>query len=138
IGELNYIWQLYLPRLPGTASDFPGLFTTKQLWFNGFVGLYGWLDTPFPSWVYSWALVLALAFALALGRSLLQVRADLRQRALELLGYAVMAVGLTLLIGAASFQAFPGTDGEYGHARYFMQLLPLLAAAIALDVPRAG
>ena len=49
--EINYIWQLYLPRLPGMFNDFPGLSTTTQLWFRGYVGLYGWLDTPFPGWV---------------------------------------------------------------------------------------
>ncbi len=51
LGEINYIWQLYLPHVPGTVNDFPGLFTTQQLWFRGYVGLYGWLDTPFPGWV---------------------------------------------------------------------------------------
>jgi hypothetical protein len=26
ISQLNYVWQFYLPRIPGTVNDFPGLF----------------------------------------------------------------------------------------------------------------
>ena len=84
--EINYIWQLYLPRLPGTVNDFPGLFTTRQLWFDGYVGLYGWLDTTFPSWVYSVALIPAAAIALLCGRALVGARGALRSRAGELHG----------------------------------------------------
>ena len=39
------------------ANDFPGLFTTRELWFDRAVGLYGWLDTTFPVWVYNFALI---------------------------------------------------------------------------------
>ena len=105
--QLNYIWQLYLPRLPGTVDDFPGLFTAKQLWFNGYVGLYGWLDTPFPGWIDDLALIPAAAIAVLFARSLLAARSALRGRAAEIAVYAAIAIGLLVLIGADSFQAFP-------------------------------
>jgi 4-amino-4-deoxy-L-arabinose transferase-like glycosyltransferase len=136
--QVSYTWQLYLPRLPGMANYFPGLLTTRQLWFDGYVGLYGWLDTPFPGWVYTLALVPAGALALLCGRSLYRARSVLRARATELATYAVMAVGLLVLIGSASFRAFPATDAEYAQARYLLPLLPLLGASLALAARGAG
>ena len=138
LAELDYIWQLYLPRLPGTADYFPGLFTTRQLWFDGYVGLYGWLDTVFPSWVYDVALIPAGAIALLCARALVQARAALRSRAGELLVYATLAAGLMALVGAASFTAFPQIDAEYAQARYLLPLLPLLGAVLALAARGAG
>lgn len=138
LAQVNYIWQLYLPRLPGTTNDFPGLSTTRHLWFDGYVGLYGWLDTTFPGWVYSVALVPAGAIALLCARALVRGRAVLRARAAELAVYATMTVGLVALVGAASYQAFPGTDAEFGQVRYLLPLLALLGAALALAARGAG
>ncbi len=80
--ELSYIWQFYLPRLPGMSpSYFHGFSTTRVLWFDGLVGLYGWLDTTFPAWVY-YAALLPVALILALAaRTLLLHRQVLRSRA---------------------------------------------------------
>jgi 4-amino-4-deoxy-L-arabinose transferase-like glycosyltransferase len=136
--ELNYIWQLYLPRLPGTVNDFPDVFTTRQLWFDGYVGLYGWLDAPFPGWLYDAALIPAAAIALLCARALCQRRGVLRRRAGELAVYAAIALGLLVVIGAASYTAFPGTDAEYAQTRYLLPLLPLLGAVIALAARGAG
>ncbi len=36
--ELSYIWQFYLPRLPGHDADFHGFLTTRLYWFTGLVG----------------------------------------------------------------------------------------------------
>src|SRR5581483_10112159 len=103
LGKANYIWQFYLPRLPGTVNDFPGIFTTRQIWFNGLVGLYGWLDTTFPEWVYELALVPAAAMALLLTASLVAKRTALRRRPGELATYLLMALGLLILVGSASY-----------------------------------
>ncbi len=56
LDEISYIWQFYLPRLPGMSAYFHGISTTRLFWFNGLVGVYGWLDATFPSWVYNFAL----------------------------------------------------------------------------------
>ena len=138
LSQLNYIWQLYLPRLPGAVDDFPGLFTARQLWFNGYVGLYGWLDTPFPAWLYTAALIPAAAIAALWARCLLRERAVLRGRAGELAVYAAMAIGLLVLIGADSFKSFPATDAEYAQARYLLPLLAPFAAVLALAARGAG
>jgi 4-amino-4-deoxy-L-arabinose transferase-like glycosyltransferase len=138
MSELSYIWQLYLPRLPGMRSDFAGVFTARQIWFNGYVGLYGWLDTTFPGWVYDFALIPA---ALIAGLCLCGVVASagaLRTRACEFAIYCLMCVGLMVLIGADSYLAFPKTDAEFGQARYLLPMLPLLGAVLALAARGAG
>jgi Predicted membrane protein (DUF2142) len=138
LGELNYIWQLYLPRLPGTVSDFPGLLTARQFWFNGYVGLYGYLDTTFPSWVYDAALVPAAALLLLCCRSLLAARAELRSRAAEFVTYAVITLGVLTMIGASSYRLFPGIDAEYTEVRYLFPMLALLGVLLALAARGAG
>jgi 4-amino-4-deoxy-L-arabinose transferase-like glycosyltransferase len=138
LDEIGYIWQLYLPRLPAMSSDFPGLFTARQIWLDGYVGLYGWLDTPFPGWVYDAALLPVGLIAAFCVRALLAGRAALRARVGELAVYVVMSAGLMVLIGADSYRSFPEVNAEYGQARYLLPLLPLLGAVLALAARGAG
>ncbi|HXN39987.1 MAG TPA: DUF2142 domain-containing protein [Solirubrobacteraceae bacterium] len=136
--EISYIWQLYLPRLPGMANDFPGLFTARQLWFDGFVGRYGWLDTTFPGWVYAVALIPAAAIAALCARELVAKRGALSRRRGELTVYALMAIGVMAQVGAASYIGFPAKSAEFAQARYLLPMLPLLAAVVALAARGAG
>ncbi len=135
-GEISYIWQLYLPRLPGMSADFHGFLTTRLFWFNGLVGLYGWLDTTFPSWVYTVALIPAGLLALLLTRALVVYRGALSSRALELAVYAAMGLGLLILIGADEYSH--RTPGEYAEPRYLLPMLALWGAALALAARGAG
>jgi Predicted membrane protein (DUF2142) len=137
-GELSYIWQLYLPRLPGMHPDFAGILPPRDLWFRGYVGLYGWLDTTFPHWVYEVALLPALVIVALCARSLIAGRAQLRARTVELVVYALTELGLLALVGASSYLAFPRFDAEYGQARYLLPLMPLLGVALALAARGAG
>jgi hypothetical protein len=138
LAEASYIWQVYLPHLPGTVDYFSGLQMAREVWFRGYVGLYGWLDTTFPNRVYSFALVPALALALLLGRALLQARAGIRRRAPELATYASLCAGLLVLIGADSYHQFPLLDAAYAQVRYLLPMLALLGAALALAARAAG
>jgi hypothetical protein len=136
-GRLSYIWQLYLPRLPGMANDFPGLFTTR-LWFDRSVGLYGWLDTTFPASVDELALIPAALLALLCLRGLGAQPALLRGRVAELCVYAVMGVGLLVQIGSGSYRSMAGEGLSFVEPRYLAPLLPLLATALVLAARGAG
>jgi hypothetical protein len=137
LAQINYMWQLYLPHLPGTVNDFPGLLTTRQIWFDGYVGLYGWLDTTFPGWVYNVALIPAGAVAMLCGRALFHNRSTLRSRAAEFAVYAAMTLGVMVLVGGASYHHFPHFEDE-AEARYMLPMLVLLGAALALAARGAG
>jgi 4-amino-4-deoxy-L-arabinose transferase-like glycosyltransferase len=134
----NYVWQFYLPRLPGTVDDFPGIFPAYRIWFVGYVGRLGWLDTFFPEWVYTFALLPAGLLALLCARTLIARRAALRARASELAVYALMTLGLMVLVGVSSYHEFPTQTAAYGQARYLLPLLPLLGAALAMAARGAG
>jgi hypothetical protein len=136
--QLSYIWQLYLPRLPGMSNDFRDLSSTRQIWFDGFVGLYGWLDTPFPGWVNDVALVPAGLILALCARGVVLSRAALRARLPELAVYATMCLGLMVLVGAASYRVFPTLDAEFGQVRYLLPLLAVLGAILVLAVRGAG
>lgn len=136
--ELSYVWQLYLPRLPGMIDDFPGLGMPRQVWFRGYIGLYGWLDTTFPSWVYDVALIPTLAVGLLCVRALVRDRAALRGRVAELAVYASLGLGLLGLIGVDSYHEFPKFDAAYAQVRYLLPLLPLAGALLALSIRGAG
>jgi 4-amino-4-deoxy-L-arabinose transferase-like glycosyltransferase len=136
--ELSYIWQLYLPRLPGMHADFAGVLTTTHIWLDGYVGVFGWLDTPFPAWVYDLASIVAGAIACLCLRSLAANASALRARKSELAVYCTICVGLLGLIGADSYLTFPSVDAEFGQVRYLLPLLPLFAVALALAARGAG
>ena len=139
LSEISYIWQLYLPHLPGMVSYFPGVFTTRQLWFDGLVGLYGWADTPFPGWVYNLALIPATLLAILCVRQLFLAREAVRSRALEAACYLAMGVGVLLLVGVASYASdVVSHHGPFTEPRYLLPLLPLLGAALALAARGAG
>lgn len=134
--KISYIWQLFLPHLPGMTNYFPGLSTTRDLWFNRGVGFYGWLDTTFPVWVENLALVPAGILALLCVRSLAVGRAALRERVAEIAVYAAMGLGLLTLIGLSSY--IDSSEGLFSDPRYLLPLLPLLGAGLVLAARGAG
>lgn len=137
--EIGYVWQFYLPRLPGMRSYFPGILTTRQLWFDGFVGLYGWDDTFFPAWVYSLALAPAAIIGVLCLRALARSRVRLTHSLGELATYAAMAVGLLVLVGTSSYISETNDGlGPYWEPRYFLPLIPLLGVVLALAARGAG
>jgi Predicted membrane protein (DUF2142) len=134
--ELSYIWQFYLPRLPGMRSYFRGFPTTRVYWFEGLVGLYGWLDTTFPRWVYNAAVVPAVLIAVLFARALFTCRNALRNRLLEVLVYFAMSLGVLLIIGADDY--LHRIPGEYAEPRYLLPMLALWGAVLALAARGAG
>jgi hypothetical protein len=138
LGKLSFVWQLYLPPLPGMTHYFPGL-SSSLLWFDRSVGFYGWLDTLFPPWVDTVGLVPAAILALLSLRGLVLVRARLPARLAEVGVYAAMSVGLMVLIGGTSYLSrnVEGLGGFF-EPRYLLPLLPLFAVALALAARGAG
>jgi 4-amino-4-deoxy-L-arabinose transferase-like glycosyltransferase len=138
--EIAYIWEFYLPRLPGMAHYFVGVSTWRDIWFDRFIGLYGWIDTEFPNWVDNAALVVASVLALLCARELVLQHKALRARLPELATYAAMGIGVLLMVGAASYSSRTVTGGieGFGDPRYLLPMLPLLGAVVALAVRGAG
>jgi hypothetical protein len=137
--ELSYVWQFFLPRLPGMHSYFPGIFTTREIWFDRTIGFYGWLDTVFPGWVYDLAIVPAALIGALCARTLIAGRASVRRRAVELAVYGAMVLGDLALIGASSYvQSFKPGGELYAEPRYLLTTIALFGAVLALAARGAG
>jgi predicted membrane protein DUF2142 len=137
--ELSYMWQLYLPRLPGMPRYFDGLATFKDIWFDRSVGLYGWMDTLFPTWVDNVALVPTAIVALLCARALVVQRHALRARLPELGIYTTISLGVLAMIAASSYLSDAlGHELAFGEPRYLLPMLPLMGAVVALAVRGAG
>jgi hypothetical protein len=138
LGELRYIWEFYLPRLPGMKNEFNGIMTTRDIWFDRSVGLYGWLDTTFAPWVDNLALIPAGLLAILGMRSLLVGRDALRRRLGEVAVYLLMTTGLMTLLASDSYLNRSAEGAGWAQPRYLMPLLPLLAGFVALAARGAG
>jgi hypothetical protein len=137
-GQLSYLWQVYLPRLPGQTPAFPELKPTYDLWVSGFVGRFGWVTVEYPSWAYRMGEIVLITGGLLALRTLVVRRAAVRIRRLELLGYGLIAGGLFLLMGLVALRGFaPGIKGAV-QGRYVLPLLALFAALLALAARGAG
>jgi hypothetical protein len=135
--RLSYTWELYLPRLPFMNDQFE-YFPPYTTWFKGTIGLFGWLDTAFPAWVYQLALGIVIPLVVLAGVALWQRRAVLRRRWPEILTYLAMVAGVLISIGFSGVRYRKDTGFVFEQARYLMPLLPLYGAAIALAALGAG
>jgi hypothetical protein len=131
------MWQFYLPRLPSMHSMFE-FYPLREIWFNGFIGEFGWLDTKFAGWVYDVAIPVALAILALAGRELYRVRSVIRSRLGELITYLTLIAGLLVLIGAVSYIARIGGATGYEQPRYLFPLMALYGALIAIAARGAG
>jgi 4-amino-4-deoxy-L-arabinose transferase-like glycosyltransferase len=133
-----YAWEFYLPPLPGMTHVTATTFSTRDVWFEGFVGNFGWIDTRFAGWVYDVAAIPALAALLLCGRALMLSWRALRARLAELAVYATFAAGMLLLVALASYNLFLQHGGGAAEARYLLPLLPLYGAFLVLATRGAG
>ena len=142
-GQLDYIWQFFLPRLPFMQHQW--FWSTRYphypLWetyFKGFVGRFGWFAFGFPDAVNWVALAIFVAILALAVTALVRGRGAVMRRKAELVSYVLMAVGLTLLVAAAGYRYRIQTDLNFEQTRYLFPLLPLYAAVVVLAARGAG
>jgi len=120
---LDYIWQLYLPRLPFMYREF-SYYPLITTWLDGTVGQFGWLDYTFPRWVYTVAHWLFAGLGVLALVTVVRMRSAIRPWLGMLVCFAVMTVGLLAAIGDAGIHYRASTNDVFEQARY---LFPLLA-----------
>ncbi len=137
--RIGYAWELYLPRLPGMPHYFLGVTTFKDVWFDRSVGLYGWMDTMFPTWVDNVALVPAAVVVLLCARGLFLRRHAIRARLPELGVYGAITAGVLVMVGLSSYSSdVLSHEAAFAEPRYLLPMLPLLGAVVVLAVRGAG
>lgn len=137
---LNLTWQLYLPRLPGTADVVAGL-GPQRIWVDGFVGRYGWLDYGLPAWVEGvlplvWAAVALLgvrgAWLLLRRRGPdLPRRARVRRLAIGA-AFVLLLLGVLLSVARADYTALLAGTDRFQQARYLLLAVPAAVALVLL------
>lgn len=135
--QIGYTWQLYLPRLPFMHDQF-SYFPPYEVWFRGFVGKFGWLDTYWAPWPYRVALAIYLSLAVLAARALWMRRAALVARWAELLVYALLALGVMGSIGFLGIRFTRDTGFDFAQARYLFPFLAFYGAFVALAALGAG
>jgi len=138
-GQLNYVWTSFLPRLPWMGQTHaPGVYVLWDVYFKGFVGIFGWFQFLFEPWVYDVAAVIfAVIGALAL-RELWTHREAVRRRRAELLTYVTLVVGVLAMLAYAGYRYEAEHGIGFEQARYLLPLLPLWGALVALAARGAG
>jgi 4-amino-4-deoxy-L-arabinose transferase-like glycosyltransferase len=136
--SLDYIWQLYLPRLPFMHHrDFSG-YPLTSLWLDGTIGRFGWLDYSFPEWVYNVARWLFIALGLLGLSTLVRLRRGIVPLLPLLACFAVMAVGLLGAIGYTGIRYRANTGVPFEQARYLFPLLALYALFVVIAARGVG
>jgi hypothetical protein len=129
---LSYLWQFYLPRLPGMAPMIGPRYTASTAWVNRFFGDFGWLEIPFPNSVNTTLRLgtVLLFVLLAVGLVLYRDRVRRRWRVAVAL---VAAVVLELLVlHVAAFEALlSNPDDPILTGRYLFPLISIWGVAIA-------
>jgi 4-amino-4-deoxy-L-arabinose transferase-like glycosyltransferase len=125
---LDYIWQQYLPRLPFMHRNFfPGGNTLINVWLNGLVGRFGWLDYGFSGWVYTLAEWLMVPFLILAAFALARAREAVKRVLPLFVCFGVMTLGLLVAIGYAGVRYQLSTGFPFAQARYLFPLLALYA-----------
>lgn len=140
-GFFSYLWEFYLPALPGMDIHFPG-YQLRYLWFEALVGRFGYGDHELPGPVFTLAFVVYLGVLGLAGRELFIRRVDVRARLGEIVSFLALLAGLLLLVHWVGYttrlSANNDVTGIFETVRYLFPLLGLYGALIALAARGAG
>ena len=132
---LSYIWQFYLPRLPGMApfratSGLP----LYDVWIRQGWGVFGWLELAMPSWLYG-VLAGACGFvAVASAAIVARFRDRIRW---SLVAFFALAVAVFLVgLHYTEYRSIVYGVGPILQGRYLLPLAGLFGLAVALILTR--
>lgn len=135
---LDYIWELYLPRLWFMHHSYFGAYPAWNIWLDGSIGHFGWLDYTFPSWVYRDAQDLFYGLAALALVGLVRLRARIISMAPIFVCFGAMALGLLGAIGYAGIRYRLSSGYQFEQARYLFPLLVFYGLFVVLAARGLG
>jgi len=136
--SLDYIWELYLPRLWFMHHVYFDSYPVLGLWLHESIGHFGWLDYSFPAWVYEDGQKLFYVLVALALLGLARVRRGIRPLLPIFACFAVMAVGLLSAIGYAGIRYKLSTGFQFEQARYLFPLLVFYGLFLVLAARGVG
>jgi hypothetical protein len=134
---VSYLWQFYLPKLP-FMNDLQAGIPLYNVWFKGFIGRFGWLDTNFAAAVYPAGAAVFAAIAGLAAAGIWRVRERIRGRLGTILVLAGMVAGFVVVVAWAGYRGRLDNGQIFEQARYLLPLGALYATLIALAARGAG
>jgi predicted membrane protein DUF2142 len=135
---IDYIWELFLPPLGFIHHVYFVKNPLWEVWFNGSIGHFGWLDYMFPLWVYTDARYLLYVLLALAAVCLVRARARIPPLLPLFACYGAMALGLFGAIGYAGIRYKLSTGYTFEQARYLFPLLSFYAVFLVLAARGAG
>lgn len=132
----SYVWQFYLPQLPGMELSRLGEeHGATRAFVRYFYGAFAWQEVLFAPAVYTVLRALSLVGLIALAVAAVRRRAQLRR---HLPALAVLATLLVTLLGMLHYSEYRELlnhgSGPQIVGRYLFPLMPLFGLAIAFAV----
>lgn len=130
---LSYLWQLFLPRLPGMSQHFAtGGVPAYTIFIKRGWGAFGWYDVFFPKWIYLLILA-AMVAAIPLGAWALRhewgwVKRNWLSVAVVLLIPVAVIAGFEAAYYSPNAQTFIPTYGRY----VFPAIVPLAILVVGV------
>lgn len=138
-GLLSYLWQFYLPKLPGMDPVLgQASLPVYDVLLKGTWAAFGWREVLFPGWVY----VLLAVVSVGVGALAVAGLWRDRRRADWMIGVFFVLVAAGLMAGLHWTEFGKGGFG-FIQGRYLLPLAPLAAAALVRAIqwaprPRQG
>jgi hypothetical protein len=135
---LEYLWEVFLPRLPGMAAMFPPGWPFRSIYVVRGWSAFGWYTWIFPNWVYL-VIIVAMAAVAALAVSTgLRERLAVRARGFEIAVIALFPVCVFVAVEAAFFDPHGGRTVVLEQGRYMFPAITALSALAVLATLGAG
>ena len=136
---LDYIWQLYLPRLQFMHRHyFPEGYPPLHMWLEGLIGHFGWLDYAFPKWLYTVGRDLLYVFIALAVAGVIRLRRSLASVLPIFVCFGVMTLGVLGEIGYAGIRYLMSTGSHFEQARYLFPMLALYGLFVVVVARGAG
>jgi 4-amino-4-deoxy-L-arabinose transferase-like glycosyltransferase len=133
IGYLSYVWQLFLPPIPGTGMEniYPQRVPAFTIYIMRGWGAFGWYAILFPDWLFVLIGLVVAGFAVLGVVALVRLRGPLASLRWEIL--VLLAVPACVFLGVEAVYATdsPGRGAVAEQGRY---IFPAIAALSALAV----
>ena len=132
---LSYLWQYYLPRVPG-QNAFPTVAHTLpayDIWFKGVWGAFGWTEVVFGNPLYVALLALSVVVVVAAASELWRGRAT----ADKAIGAFLALVTVSLFAGLHwSDYHLIKSGGNFNQGRYLLPLAGIAGIVLAIGIRR--